>query len=169
MKAAWTAPPRRPGFSLIETAISLGVLVAAMPMAFLAIGEAGKSAVASEAENRGCRIVPLCVEEIRASREGRSRWFSTTAIDGNLPPDGEFWALALSADGTVVGVLDKQMHETGAFRLDNKPIRYIATMTSAPRGSGLHPAMRNVCITLEYPAAAPVGRRGKSEFHTLIP
>lgn len=169
MKSLAPQPRQRVGFSLIETAIALAVLVASVPMVFLAMGEAGKSAMASEAESRGCRIVPLCLEEMRASREGRSRWFSSSSTGESIAADGEFRALAFSSDGKVVGVVSEEMHQTGASRLDNKPIRYIATMTSALRESNSHPAMRNVCITLEYPATGPVARRGKLEFHTLIP
>ncbi len=169
MITAQLEPRQRVGFSLIETALALAVLVAAVPMVFLAMGEAGKSAMASEAESRGCRIVPLCLEEMRASREGRSRWFPSSTIGEMRTTDGDFRALAFSADGKVVGVLSEEMHGSGASRLDNQSVRYIATMTSSPRESDPHPTMRNIRIVLEYPAAAPAARRGKLEFQTLMP
>lgn len=169
MKTPASKPLRRCGFSLIETAIALAVLVAAVPMVFLALGEAGKSAMASEAESRGTWIVPICLEEIRGSREGRSRWFSSTAMGDSIPPDGELWALAFSASAKVVGVISEESYDAGVTRMDHQTIRYIATMKSTLRDSDFHPGLRIVCITLEYPAAAPIGRREKFEYHTLIP
>jgi hypothetical protein len=155
---------------MIEVVISIGVLAVAVPMVFGALAEGGKSSTAARAETRSAWIVPACMEEIQASREGRPRFFAATAKGAAFPPAGEVWALAFSADGKPIGRMPKGLYDSGAGDLDGRPVRYIASIRSASvtPGSGGGPLLRAE-ITLEYPATAKAAKRAKLDFHTLVP
>lgn len=154
---------------MIEAVISIGVLAVAAPLVFAALAEGGKSAAAARVDTRGAWIVPACLEEIRASRDGRPRFFTATAKGQPLPPAGEFWALAFAADGQTIGRLSQADYDSGATSLGGKDIRFIASIRSAavtPAPGG--PPLQRVEITLEHPSAAPAAKRDKSAFHTLV-
>ncbi len=157
------------GFSLLEIVIALGVLAVSVPLVFLALEKGGRSGMASATDNRGGRMVEVCLDEIRASREGRARWFSNTRPGESIPPDDGFWALAFSNEGRVMGAVTADQWTAGVSRLDGQAVRYFARIVSVPHVSNGLPEMRNVRVTVEDPAAAPDGKRGKSEFHTLVP
>ena len=158
------------GSSLVEAVVAMGVLAVAIPLVFGALVESGKSNIASEAETRSTWIVPACMEEILASREGKPQFFTPTKVGQVFPPAGEVWALAFSADGKPVGKVTKGSYDQGIKELSGKDVRYIATLTAAPTTTppGATP-MLDARITLEYPSALPLAKRGKLEFHTRIP
>ena len=157
------------GFSLLETVIALGVLAVSVPLVFLALEKGGRSGMASATDNRGGRMVEVCLEEIRASRESRARWFPDTRAGSLIPPDGGFWALAFSNEGQVVGTVSAEQWAAGLVQLDGKPVRYLARINSLPHLADGVPEMQNVRVTVADPAAAPLGKREKSQFHTLVP
>lgn len=153
------------GATLVEAVIAVGVMAVAVPLVFGAITEAGKSGVSSTAETRSTWIVPACMEEIRASREGRPLFFNATTPGQPIPPAGDVWALGFSADGKPVGRLPNVLHEQGAKELNGVPIRYIASIRALPDSGTL----LKTRISIEYPAAAPENKRSKLDFHTCIP
>lgn len=165
-----TTGPSHRGSSLIEAVIAVGVLAVAIPLVFGTLAESGKSGLASQAETRSTWIIPACMDEIRASREGRPQFFTPTVTGQVFPPSGEVWALAFSADGQAVGRLSKALYDSGARELDGKAVRYIATMSSAAvtATSGTTPMLR-VKLFLEYPASQKAEKRAKLDFHTRIP
>lgn len=158
------------GSSLIETVIAMGVLAVAIPLVFGALAESGKSGMSSEAETRATWIVPACMDEIQASREGRPQFFTATTTGQIFPPAGDVWALAFSAEGRPIGKISKTVYDKGTKELDGQTIRYLATLSSAPTQTppGGTPMLRAL-ITLEYPSAVPVSKRQKLEFYTRIP
>ncbi|MEY3897941.1 MAG: hypothetical protein RLZZ214_3462 [Verrucomicrobiota bacterium] len=166
------------GSSLIETVIAMGVLAVAIPLVFGALAEGGKSGMASEADTRSTWIVPSCMEEILASREGRPQFFTKTAVNEIFPPVGEVWALAfspegktlVSPDGKPIGKLTKADYDKGIKEINGQPVRYIATLSSAitPTPAGSTPMLR-ARITLEYPSTSPAKKRQKLDFYTRIP
>lgn len=158
------------GVSLVETVIAIGVLAVAIPLVFGALAEGGMSVAASEAETRSTWIIPACMEEIRASREGKPQYFTSTTQAQTFPPGGDVWALAFSRDGKPVGKLSKTHYDTGAKDLNGKPIRYIATLSSTTDivKIGTSPMLK-VRITIEYPSAARAAKREKFDFYTRIP
>lgn len=158
------------GSSLIETVIAMGVLAVAIPLVFGALAESGKSGMSSGAETRGVWMVPACMEEIRASREGRPRFFESTAVTQTFPPDGEVWALAFSPQGKPIGKLGTAVYEHGTRELNGQAVGYIASLSSsaATVTAGAAPMLR-ARISLEYPAASPVVKRRKLDFYTRIP
>lgn len=159
-----------PGSSLIETAIAMGVLAVAIPLVFGAIAESGKSNITSEAETRSNWIVPVCLEEIQASRDGISRYFTATQTGEAFPATGDVWALAFSPEGKVVGKIEKFTYDNGARELSGKAIRFIATLTATkPTATTPSPVMLNVRVRLEYPAGTPATKRQKIDFYTRIP
>ena len=161
---------RRRGSTLVEAVIAIAVLAVAIPMVFGALAESGRSGLASRAETRGVWIVPACMKEVRASREGRPRFFEATVTGQEFPPEGEVWALGFAADGSTVGRLPAALYRSGTSELHGAPIRYITTL-SATRESvrdRASPTLR-VDITLEYPAIATAAKRVKLDFHTRIP
>jgi len=166
-------PPNDPttrGATLIESVIAIGVLAVAVPLVFGAMAEGGKSAAAAQAETRSTWIIPACLEEIQASRDGKPRFFTTTSPGEIIPPAGDVWALGFSQDGKVIGRLSKSSYDAGTRTLDGKPVRFIASMvsTQAKVREGSTP-MLDLHVTLEYPAAAKAAKRGKLDFLTRIP
>ena len=169
MKTSYENRACEVGFSLIEIVLALGVLAVSVPLVFLALEHGGRSGMASAADNRGGRMVEVCLEDVRASREGRTRWFTNTRPGTAIPPDGMTWALAFSNEGLVLGAVTAEQWNSGIGRLEGQAVRYLAKIDSeAHLAEGL-PEVRKVRGSVEEPAAAPDGRRGKSEFHTLIP
>ncbi|NQX02416.1 hypothetical protein HQ447_17295, partial [bacterium] len=114
------------GSSLIETVIAMGVLAVAIPLVFGALAESGKSGLSSEAETRSTWIVPACMEEILASREGKPQFFTPTAVGEAFPPASQVWALAFSPEGKPLGKLSKAVYDKGSKELNGQPVRYIA-------------------------------------------
>lgn len=158
------------GVTLVEAVIAMGMLAVAVPLVFGALAEAGKSGLASRAENRSTWMVPVCIEEIQASRDGRPQYFSATTAGQPFPPAGDVWALAFSPDGKPVGRLAKALYDQGTKELNGRPVRYIAVMsanTPSTAPGGL--PMLRARVSIEYPASAPLERRGKIDFHTRIP
>jgi len=170
MKHPCSIGPRHRAASLIEAVIAVAVLAVAIPMVLGALCEAGKCALAAQAETRSAWIVPACLNEIRASREGRPGCFPATTTGQAFPPPGEVWALAFSAQGHPVGKLPGALYHTGTQQLHATSVRYIASLdcSGAPDQPFVAPMM-NVRITLEYPASSPATQRRKLDFHTRTP
>jgi type II secretory pathway pseudopilin PulG len=162
--------PKNRGSSLVETVIAMGVLAVAIPLVFGSLAESGRSGMSAEAETRSAWIVPNCMEEILASREGRPQFFTATAVNEIFPPSGDVWALAFSPEGKLVGKLSKAVYDKGAKDLDGKAIRYIASLssTTTTTASGATPMLR-ARISLEYPSGIPAAKRQKLEFYTRVP
>ncbi len=168
-----TSPPTTAGTrgaSLIEAVIAMGVLAVAIPLVFGALAESGKSGMSAEAETRSTWIVPACMEEIQASRDGRPQFFTRTTVGQMFPPAGEVWALAFSPEGKPVGTLSTTVYDKGVREIGGKPVRYIASLSSKTPAtpSGASP-MLSLRISLEYPASSPAANRQKLEFYTRIP
>lgn len=161
---------RARGSSLIETVIAMGVLAVAIPLVFGALAESGKSGMSAEAETRSTWMIPACMEEIQASREGRPQFFTSTTIGETFPPAGDVWALAFSAEGKPVGKISKAVYDKGTKEVDNKPVRYMVLISAATitPPTGVTPMLRTR-LSLEYPSAAPAAKRQKLEFYTHIP
>jgi len=160
------------GSSLIEVVIAVGVMAVAIPLVFGALAESGKSNFSSEAETRSTWIIPACMEEIRASREGRSRFFTTTTIGQAFPPAADVWALAFSPEGKPIGKVSKSQFEKGIKDLNGQRVLYLATLNATPQVPAKavgNPKMLEVRITLEYPSGTPLARRQKLDFFTRIP
>lgn len=159
-----------PGATLIEAVIAVGVLAVAVPLVMGTIAEAGKSGMASEAETRSTWMISTCMAEINASRVGQSRYFPATTTGQSFPSAGDVWALAFSTEGKPVGRLSKSQYDKGAKELDGKPVRFIAVLSAMPQtttSGGV--TMLKTRISIQYPAAAPETKRGKLDYHTLIP
>ena len=163
-------PATQRGSSLIETVIAMGVLAVAIPLVFGTLAESGKSGMSSEAETRSTWMVPACMDEIRASREGRPRYFTPTAAAQVFPPNGDVWALAFSAEGKPVGKISKAAYDKGIKELDGQAVRYIASLSAAADLAETKAApMLRTRISVEYPAASPAAKRRKLDFYTRIP
>ncbi len=158
------------GSTLIEAVIAIGVLAVAIPLVFGALAESGKSGMSSEAETRSTWVVPVCMDEIRASREGSPRYFTATSVGQAFPAAGEVWALAFNSEGKPIGKLTKAVYDKGARELDGQVVRYIALLSAAATTPqvGATPMLR-VRISLEYPAGSPAAKRQKLDFYTRIP
>jgi type II secretory pathway pseudopilin PulG len=158
------------GATLIEAVIAVGVLAVAIPLVFGALVEGGRSGASSQAETRSTWMIPACMDEIRASRDGKPQYFTPTHVGEAFPPAGDVWALAFSQDGRPVGKMSKALYDKGARELDGKPIRYIASIKSTPDTvkAGMTPMLK-VQISLEYPSAVKSAKRYKFDFHTRIP
>lgn len=157
------------GSLLIESVIAMGVLAVVIPLAFGALAESGKSSVSSEAETRGTWMIPVCMKEIEASREGRPQFFTATTAGQVFPPAGEIWVLAFSPEGKPVGKVSHAVYDKGTREINGRPVRYFASICSEVDSvTGSTPLLR-VRITLEHPAASPAGKRQKLDFHTRMP
>jgi hypothetical protein len=155
---------------LVEAIIAVGVLAVAVPLAFGALAEAGKTGFSAQAETRSTWIIPACIEEIQASRAGNPQYFTATGIGQPFPPAGDVWALAFAPDGRPVGKLPKTLYERGTKELDGKPIRFIAVLSAASQTATADGTpMLSARMSIEYPASTPAKSRGKLDFHTRIP
>jgi hypothetical protein len=170
MTPTLAAKSRNPGSSLIEAVIAVGVLAVAIPLVFGALAESGKSSMASEAETRSTWVVPICMEEIEASRDGKPLHFTASSAGEPFPSAGGVWALAFSAEGTLAGKVSKAAYNSGTKEIDGKPVRYIASLSSTamPVKAGATP-MLLARISLEFPSTAPAAKRQKLDFYTHIP
>ena len=169
MMIAPTKPQQPSGATLIEAVIAIGVLAVAIPLAFGTMAEAGKTGAAAEAETRSTWIIPACMDEIHAARDGKPQFFSPTHPGAAFPPAGQIWALGFSDEGKPVGKLDKPLYEKGTSDIDGVPIRYIAIMTAeTPPADDPSPLLK-VRISVEHPANAPAAKRRNLDFHTRIP
>lgn len=158
------------GSSLIEAVIAMGVLAVAVPLVFGALAESGKSGMSSEAETRSTWIVPTCMDEIRASREGLPQYFTTTAVAQAFPPAGDVWALAFSPEGKPIGKVTKAVYDKGMKDLNGQAVRYLASLSAATVTTKAGaPPMQRVRISLEYPSTSPAAKRRKLDFYTRIP
>ena len=172
MNLTGTAALKNRGSSLIETVIAMGTLAIAIPLVFGAIAESGKSSMSSEAETRSTWIIPTCMEEIQASRNGTAEYFTTTRPGDAFPPGGTIWALAFTAEGRAVDKVSKSAYDKALKELDGEPVRYIATLSAEPPTGTPDPGVSTMLrakITLEYPAGAPFAKRQKIDFFTRIP
>lgn len=158
------------GSTLIEAVIAIGVLAVAIPLVFGALAESGKTGMSAEAETRSTWMVPACMEEIQASRDGRPQFFTSTTMGQIFPPAGDVWALAFSPEGQPIGKLSKAIYDKGTREISGKPVRYIASLSAkAPTTPTGATPMLNLRISLEYPASSPAPKRQKLEFYTRIP
>ncbi|MEO7097913.1 MAG: hypothetical protein ABI162_01030 [Luteolibacter sp.] len=155
---------------MIEVIIAVGVLAVAIPLVFGALAESGKSGMSSEAETRSTWIVPACMDEIRASREGHPQYFSSTTTGQIFPPAGDVWALAFSQEGKPIGKVTKALYDRGTKEINGTKILYLASISteSQPVTAEATPMLKTR-ISLEYPAAAPAEKRQKLDFFTRIP
>ena len=157
------------GSSMIETIIAMGVLAVAIPLVFGALAESGKSGMSSEAETRSSWIIPTCLAEVQASREGKPQYFTPTTSGQKFPSSGDVWALGFTHEGKPIGKISKSIYDQGAKELQAKPMRYIATISSEEITATPATTMLRVKISLEYPSSAPVEKRQKLDFYTRIP
>lgn len=155
---------------MVESIIALSVLAVAVPLVLGALAEAGNKGSSAQAETRSAWIVPACLEEIQASRDGRPQYFPATKPGQLFPPAGDVWALAFAADGRPLGRVGRLPYQNGLKQLAGEPVRYLAVMKAVaePQVSGTARMLR-ASISIEYPASAPAGRRGNIDFHTRIP
>jgi len=163
------------GSSLIEVVIAIGVMAVAVPLVFGALAESGKSGMSAEAETRSAWMVPICMDEIRASREGRSEYFTPTVTGQVFPPASEVWALAFSPEGKPLGKVSKADYDKGIKESKDLngvkvKVQYLTVMSSVVPKTQTGPTpMLTAKITVEYPSGAPAARRQKLDFFTRIP
>jgi hypothetical protein len=161
---------RKRASSLVEAVLAIGVLALVIPLVFATLAQAGRSGASAEADTRCSWMVPACMDEIRASRDGHPQFFSTTTVGQIFPPAGEVWVLAFSSEGKPVGKITKSQFEKGIKEIDGTPVLYLGEMSAekAPVKGGATPMM-NVRISIGYPAGILSAKRQKLDFHTRIP
>jgi len=170
MKRPTDKPVAQRGASLIEAVIAIGVLAMAIPLVCSALAEAGKCALAARAETTSVWMVDACLNEIRASRDGCAHYLESTAVGQTFPPPGGVWAIAFSREGQPIGSLTQDHYAHGTTEVNGQTARYIAALASSmpPPKPGMTALLR-VHISLEYPAAAPVGQRHQIDYYTHLP
>ena len=154
-------PTHRParGISLVECIVALGILAIAFPLTFAAIAGSGNVAASSGMETRGSWIAATALEELRATREGRSPLLRQ-ASSGELP------ALVFTKDGSLAGAIDLATTGNGIRHHEGKPIAFIARIQISETPDVPGPA--DVRIILEHPASAPAAKRTKTVFQTRV-
>jgi Tfp pilus assembly protein PilV len=158
------------GSSLVESVIAIAVLAVAVPLAMSAVSQAERSGSSSETHARGVWLVPLCLEELRAAREGRSAFFPHTRSGTPFPEDGDVWALAFTSDGSLAGKVTRTQYERGLSEVDGIPVRYLASLSAKAESASPEPTpMQRLRISVEQPAKAPAARRSKTDFHSKLP
>jgi Tfp pilus assembly protein PilV len=162
--------PSPRGASLVEAIVAVGVMALAVPLVLATLVQSGETGLSSQAETRCSWIIPACMDELQATRDGNAQFLDPTQPGQAFPPSGDVWVLAFSNDGRTLGKISKAEYDKGIKTLTNQPVRYLATLKGTPATPkpGVTPMLR-VAITLEFPAAAPAAKRQKIEFHTRMP
>ena len=155
------------GTTLVESSIAMGILAVAVPLVFGSMAEAGKSGSSAEAETRCAWAIPACLQEIENSRAGKPQYFSATETGESFPPDDEIWALAFSSEGSVIGKISVAEYKSGVRSACGRMVSHIANIRASKFDE--NDRMLGLRITLEYPAAAPAGKRRTLDFHSRIP
>ncbi|NJM36549.1 MAG: type II secretion system protein [Akkermansiaceae bacterium] len=158
------------GSTLIEAVLAMGILAIVIPLVFGVIAESKKSNFSSKAETFSNWIVPMCIDQIQASRDGRSAYFPATLPQESFPLENEVWALGFSPEGKIVNRITVKDYQKGIVELDQQSIRFIASISTIhiQESADVTP-MLHVKINLEYPAAVPAHKREKLAFYTHIP
>jgi hypothetical protein len=157
------------GSTLVEAAVSVGVLAVAVPLVFGAIFEAGQSGSYAGLDNRSASIIPACLTAVERAREGKPGWFESSPPGTAFPLHGDTWALGFSEDGRVLGRLTKEQYETGLRDLEGEVVRYLAVLSAvAQPGEAAADSPLRLTIIIEHPAAQSAGSRSRSEFHSTI-
>lgn len=155
---------------MAEVVMALAVLAVAIPLTFTTLAAASRTGVPSSAETRCLSMVPICLDEIQASRNGCPQYFTSTSVGQSFPPEGDLWALAFSGDGRVIGKVNQRLYETGGKMIEGESMRYIATMMAyASKMQTSDAPIMNVRISIEYPASEPSSQRRKIDFFTRLP
>lgn len=168
------------GTSLIEVVIAMGVLATVLPLVFGTFVKSGENAAAAKAETRCNWIIPACLDEIEAARDGRSRFLPKREPGTLYPAAGETLALAFSDEGRVVATVPARAYAAGTKNLDGENVHYLVAIHATPDpaaadGAAAIPGappvstLSTLSLTLEYPAAAPAHKRRTLVFHTRIP
>ncbi|MEI6655365.1 MAG: hypothetical protein WCP45_11395 [Verrucomicrobiota bacterium] len=168
MKTPGTAPTSARGASLIEALLALGVLAVALPLVSAVMARSAQSMAAAQAESRCTSIIPACLQEIDAAHEGKAQFLPKLTRGQPFPAAGETLALAFTDDGRALGCVKPQAYLTGTRTLADAAVHYLASIRCEAATPGTC-AMRHLCLTLEYPSAAPAAKRKKLDFHTRIP
>jgi type II secretory pathway pseudopilin PulG len=169
-----SSPWKRPaaGGSLIEAVVALGVLAVAFPLVFATLAGSSASGVSAQAETRSAWIVSACLEEIRASRDGRAKFLEAREAGQAFPGDGVVLALGFSADGRLLGRVAAGEYEQGVREVAGEPVRYLARLSgevpAEPDAITPGQGLLRAAIVQEYPAAAPASERRKIPFYTRI-
>jgi type II secretory pathway pseudopilin PulG len=161
---------RRPGFTLVEVIISIGVLAVMIPAVVAAMVAASRDAARARAENRAAGIVEVCLQEVEAARSGQGAWLDPIPPDGAFPAADQPAVIAFSEEGQALGRVKADTYSKGLTRLDGKTVRYLARIEGKPetvrKDAG---TLRALKITVEYPSGAPAKRRRHLEFVSRIP
>lgn len=168
-----SAPPKnpglRPGASLVEIMVSIGVLAVVAPLALAAMLQAGEGGSTSRAETRAPLIVENCMQELDMARKGFSE---------HLPPlkpgvefgSSEVLCLAFAVDGKLLGRVEGSGYEGGIDRLGNQDAAFLVRLSGAEDKSRSNfPTMLTVKVAIERPAIAPADRRKAMTFYTKLP
>lgn len=169
-------PSAARGTSLIEVVLAMGVLAMVVPLVFGLFAKSSESAAAARAESRSGWIIPVCLSELAAARDGTSQALPKREPGLPYPSSGGVVALAFTDDGRLVDRLPADLYEKGSARLANQAIRYLVTIQTVPdpattpattTGTAVVP-MSTLHLILEYPASSPARKRRKLDFHTRI-
>jgi hypothetical protein len=167
MKAAKAHSLFRTGSTLVESSIAMGILAVAVPLVFGSMAESGKSGTSAEIETRSAWMIPTCLREIEDSRSGKPQYFTATETGQTFPPENEIWALAFSDDGSCVDKISIHQYKGGLRNLNSKRISHLARISASESEEANE--MLELRITIEYPAAAPAGKRKTLDFHSRMP
>jgi prepilin-type N-terminal cleavage/methylation domain-containing protein len=163
-------PRSRPGFTLVEVIISVGILAVMIPTVVAAMVAASRDSARARAENRAAGIVETCIQEVEAARTGRSAWLAPIPPVGAFPAAGHPAVLAFSEDGQALGRVKAEAYQEGLTRLDGKSVRYLARIEGKPETVRKDAeSLRALKITVEFPSGIPANRRRHLEFLSRIP
>lgn len=156
---------RQRGFSLLECAVSVGVLACGIPILLAAFGKAGACHEATMAESQAVHLVPACLRELQAAREGRGTWLRSIA-DMDLLKRDEVLALAVSPEGAILGQVSREDYQRGMKERDGAGVQALVRLTA--KRSAARPQLWSVQMAVESPAAAPQRQRKACSFSTMI-
>lgn len=138
------------GMTLLECVFALSMIAFSLPVLMLVVGQSRSAANQMALHGQaGCSILQHSEELSRK--------------DFPEPEKRIIWAHGNA--GECLGRLKEADYQRGLRHLDGRALRYLVV---ASLGDGDRPNPSLLLLALEYPAAAPLGRRHRMEFHTRL-
>jgi hypothetical protein len=157
------------GISLVETIVSIGVLSVVIPLALAAMLKASNSGASARAETRAPSIADYCMVELRAARDGDSKFFDPIMPRTNFGGSGEFMCLGFGRDGAVLGEVSEADYQKGLFKIEDEQVYYLAKLSGKLDASPRELDLVTVTVDVEYPATKPEDKRSSASFYTKLP
>jgi type II secretory pathway pseudopilin PulG len=168
MKRGIQQRPGRPGLTLMEAVIAIGIVAMTVPLLVVAMGASVKSRRNAEFDTRAAWIAGQVVDEVRnAWRGGESIFAEQVPAYPVFPGGGDKLYLLYDTEGKFAKISDEA---TCSAAVTTKGVGYVVTLEGLehrPAGLTLATPMSKLRVVVEAPAQALPAQRAKHMFLTI--